>query len=94
MFVVLAIGFMIVSGAVCGLLLSVSLGNYREAVRSELATVAEVVALQVDPELHERLQRPDQETSALYREQIEKLDRALQRTAGIRRRRETATGTA
>lgn len=84
MFVVLAIGFMIVSGAVCGLLLSVSLGNYREAVRSELATVAEVVALQVDPELHERLQRPDQETSALYREQIEKLDRALQRTAGIR----------
>ncbi len=84
MFVVLTIGFMIVSGAVCGLLLSASLSNYREAVRSELATVAEVVALQVDAELHEQLREPGQESTALYRDQIEKLDRALQRTSGIR----------
>lgn len=84
MFVVLSIGFMIVSGAVCGLLLSASLSNYRDAVRNELATVAEVVALQVDAELHEQLRDRAQESTALYRAQIERLDRALQRTSGIR----------
>lgn len=83
-FVVLAIGFMIVSGSVCALLLSASLSNYREAVRSELATVAEIVALQVDPERHEALRHPSQQETELYRDQVERLDRALQRTSDIR----------
>ncbi|MBX7134498.1 MAG: HD domain-containing protein [Fimbriimonadaceae bacterium] len=83
-FALLAISFLVVGGSVGALLVSQALENDRIYNRNELASLAQIAALQVDPEKHEALTSTDQQDSPSYNEQIDKLDRALELTNKIK----------
>lgn len=83
-FILLSISFLVVGGSVGALLLSQSLENDRIYNRNELASLAQIAALQVDPEKHEALTSTDQQDSPSYNEQVSRLDRALELTNKIK----------
>lgn len=83
-FILLAISFLVVGGSIGALLLSQSLENDRSYNRNELASLAQIAALQVDPEKHESLTSADQQDSPSYNEQVARLERALEMTNKVK----------
>lgn len=82
--ILLTIAFVIV-GVMGGItILKVSVDRYTADYRSELANIASLAAMAVDPVEHARLTKPEQVDSPLYQKQAVKLAEIKRRIAGAR----------
>jgi HD-GYP domain-containing protein (c-di-GMP phosphodiesterase class II) len=80
----LSAAFIAIGWIACLLVYVSASRNQMSEIRSELATLASVIASQVDTVAHEKLVRSDQQGSPLYRDQVRKLGLALQETDDIK----------
>lgn len=82
--ILLFAAFLVVGVASSVAILTITFQRYHSDLRAELLSVAKLAALQVDPEAHEQLNRPEQMEEKSYRDQLRRLADAQARATGIR----------
>ncbi|MBN9501461.1 MAG: hypothetical protein BGO01_01435 [Armatimonadetes bacterium 55-13] len=75
----------IIVGVSAGIaILKLSLDRYQRDYQGELANLASITSMLVDPDIHEKLVSPRQMDSELYRTEVEKLAEAKRKIRGAR----------